>query len=280
MSAVDKGPDLVGATLGQYQIEALIGQGGMGYVYRARDTALARAVALKILPPEMVSDAGRLARFIQEARSASALNHPHVIAIHEIRAATAMRDGAAIPGLPLLHYLAMELVTGDTLRTLIGTRRLDMKRAIELLIQVAEALSAAHAAGVVHRDLKPENIMVAASGYAKVLDFGLAKLRPDLAASDAATLTGGQRTGNPAGNGRLHVAGAGRGAAHRSSLRCLFVRLRALRSGGRHARLCRTLDHRDAAPYCDRRSRIRCQHDRLRTARAPAHRWQVPRQGS
>ena len=189
MSAVDKGPDLVGATLGQYQIEALIGQGGMGYVYRARDTALARAVALKILPPEVVSDAGRLARFIQEARSASALNHPHVIAIYEIRAATAMRDGAAIPGLPLLHYLAMELVTGDTLRTLIGTRRLDMKRAIELLIQVAEALSAAHAAGVVHRDLKPENIMVAASGYAKVLDFGLAKLRPGLAASDAATHT-------------------------------------------------------------------------------------------
>ena len=86
MSAVDKGPDLVGATLGQYQIEALIGLGGMGYVYRARDTALARAVALKILPPEVVSDAGRLARFIQEARSASALNHPHVIAIHEIRA--------------------------------------------------------------------------------------------------------------------------------------------------------------------------------------------------
>ena len=92
-----------------------------------------------------------------------------------------MRDGAADRrACRSLHYLAMELVTGDTLRTLIETRRLDMKRAIDLLVQVAEALAAAHAAGVVHRDLKPENIMVATSGYAKVLDFGLAKLRPEL----------------------------------------------------------------------------------------------------
>jgi serine/threonine protein kinase/Tol biopolymer transport system component len=184
---VDRSPDLIGATLGQYQIEALIGHGGMGFVYRARDAALARAVALKILPPEVVSDASRLSRFVQEARAASALNHPHVIAIYEIREATPMRDGAAIAGLPPLHYLAMELVTGDTLRTLIDARRLDMKRAIDLLVQVAEALSAAHAAGVVHRDLKPENIMVASTGYAKVLDFGLAKLRPDLPAADGAT---------------------------------------------------------------------------------------------
>ena len=184
---MDTAPELIGATLGQYQIEALIGRGGMGYVYRARDTTLARSVALKILPPEVVSDASRLSRFVQEARAASALNHPHVIAIHEIREATPMRDGAAIPGLPSLHYLAMELVTGDTLRTLIETRRLDIKRAIDLLIQVAEALAAAHAAGVVHRDLKPENIMVASSGYAKVLDFGLAKLRPDVLANDGAT---------------------------------------------------------------------------------------------
>ena len=103
----------------------------MGYVYRARDTTLARSVALKILPPEVVSDAGRLSRFMQEARAASALNHPHVIAIYEIREAAPMRDGAAIAGLPSLHYLAMELVTGDTLRTLIDTRRLDLKRAID-----------------------------------------------------------------------------------------------------------------------------------------------------
>jgi Tol biopolymer transport system component len=184
---MDRGPDLIDAVLGQYQIEALIGHGGMGYVYRARDTVLARPVALKILPPEVVSDASRLSRFIQEARAASALNHPHVIAIYEIREATPMRDGAPISGLPALHYLAMELVTGDTLRTLIDARRLDLKRALDLFVQVAEALATAHAAGVVHRDLKPENVMVASSGYAKVLDFGLAKLRPELVANDLAT---------------------------------------------------------------------------------------------
>ena len=158
------GPDLIDATLGQYQIEALIGQGGMGYVYRARDTVLGRPVALKILPPEVVSDASRLARFIQEARAASALNQPHVIAIYEIREATPMRAGVPIPGLPAMHYLAMELVTGDTLRTLIDTRRLDARRTLDLFVQVADALAAAHAAGIVHRDLKPDNVMVAASG--------------------------------------------------------------------------------------------------------------------
>jgi Tol biopolymer transport system component len=184
---VDAAPDLIDARLGQYQIEALIGQGGMGYVYRARDTVLGRAVALKILPPEVVSDASRLSRFVQEARAASALNHPHVIAIHEIRDATPMRGGQPIPDVPRLHYLAMELVTGDTLRTLIDTRRLDMKRSLELLIQVADALATAHAAGVVHRDLKPENVMIATNGYVKVLDFGLAKLRPGLVADESAT---------------------------------------------------------------------------------------------
>lgn len=184
---MERGPDLINATLGQYQIEALIGHGGMGYVYRARDTVLARTVALKILPPEVVNDAGRLARFIQEARAASALNHPHVIAIYEIREATPMRDGTPIPGMPSLHYLAMELVDGETLRALIEARRLELKRTLDLFVQVAEALAAAHAAGVVHRDLKPENVMVAASGYAKVLDFGLAKLRPELSANHAHT---------------------------------------------------------------------------------------------
>jgi eukaryotic-like serine/threonine-protein kinase len=183
---VDRAPELINATLGQYQIEALIGQGGMGYVYRARDTVLTRSVALKILPPEVVSDPSRLARFLQEARAASTLNHPHVVAIHEIREATPMRGGQPIPDLPALHYLAMELVTGDTLRTLIDTRRLDVKRSLEIMIQVADALATAHAAGVVHRDLKPENVMVASTGYAKVLDFGLAKLRPALS-DEAAT---------------------------------------------------------------------------------------------
>ena len=179
--------ELVGATLGHYRIDALIGQGGMGYVYRAYDATLARSVALKILPPEIVTDAGRLSRFIQEARSASALNHPHVVAIYEIREATPTRDGLPLPGLASVHYIAMELVSGETLRALIESRRLEMKRTLDLLIQVAEALAAAHAAGVVHRDLKPANIMVASGGYAKVLDFGLAKLRPDVLADHGAS---------------------------------------------------------------------------------------------
>jgi eukaryotic-like serine/threonine-protein kinase len=147
---VNRSPDLTDATLGQYQIEALIGQGGMGYGYRARDIVLGRAVALKILPPAVVSDADRLSRFIQEARVASALNHPHVIAIYEIREAAPMRGGVPIPGLPVMHYLAMELVTGDRLRALLDTRRLDVKRTIELFVQVADALAAAHAADVPH----------------------------------------------------------------------------------------------------------------------------------
>ncbi len=193
--------DLTDVTVGQYRIEALIGHGGMGYVYRARDTVLGRPVALKILPPEVVSDATRLSRFVQEARAASALNHPHVVAIYEIRDAAPLRDGVPIPGVSIVHYLAMELVTGDTLRSLIDTHRLDSKRILDLFVQVADALAAAHAAGVVHRDLKPENIMVAAGGYAKVLDFGLAKLRPELVTNELATQ--GATVGTPSAAGML-----------------------------------------------------------------------------
>src|SRR5690349_3025931 len=182
------GPDLIGSTLGQYQVESLIGRGGMGYVYRARDTILGRAVALKVLPPEVVSDTGRLARFTQEARAASALNHPHLVSIYEIRDAVPVREGAPM-AIPPVHYIAMELVSGDTLRGALEGRRLPLKRSLELLTQVAEALAAAHAAGIVHRDLKPDNIMVSDSGYAKVLDFGLAKLRPEPVADGAVTQT-------------------------------------------------------------------------------------------
>ena len=159
-----------GTTVGHYRVEALIGQGGMGEVYRAQDTTLGREVALKVLPTDLVDHAARLGRFVHEARSASALNHPHVVTIYEIGEASA---GAAPP----VHFIAMELVRGDTLRTLIDQRRLDLKKAIEVLAQVADGLAAAHGAGLVHRDLKPDNIMVTQAGYAKILDFGLAKLR-------------------------------------------------------------------------------------------------------
>jgi serine/threonine protein kinase/Tol biopolymer transport system component len=188
--------DLSQASLGHYRIEALIGRGGMGEVYRARDTILGRNVALKVLPAHLVADADRVGRFVQEARAASALNHPHVIAIYEIGAAVPERSGlsASQP----VQYIAMELVAGRTLRELIAQRPLDLRTAIDIFAQAADALASAHAAGVVHRDLKPENLMVADGGYVKVLDFGLAKLRPDSALADVpqgATVTAASAPG-------------------------------------------------------------------------------------
>ncbi|HJQ41227.1 MAG TPA: protein kinase [Thermoanaerobaculia bacterium] len=169
--------DLTGRRVGRYEIRSLLGSGGMGAVYRAYDSNLDRHVAVKILPPQLVTDAERVRRFVQEAKSASALNHPHVISIYEIG-----EDDS-------LHYIAMELVEGATLRHRISGGALELKRALVIGEQIAEAIGAAHEAGVVHRDLKPENIIIASSGYVKVLDFGLAKLRRETSAigGDAAT---------------------------------------------------------------------------------------------
>ena len=143
----------------------LIGRGGMGEVYRARDESLGRDLAIKILPPELTHDPKRVERFIQEARAASALNHP----------APAQRCTTSAPN--RCHYIAMELVDGRTLRGVLESGRPDPKQVLDWLAQVADALGAAHDAGVVHRDIKPENLMISGDGYAKVLDFGVAKLR-------------------------------------------------------------------------------------------------------
>jgi Tol biopolymer transport system component len=189
---------LSGASLGRYRVGALLGHGGMGEVYRADDTELRRSVALKVLPSALIGDQDRLARFVQEARTASALNHPHIVAIYDIGRAVPHRDGAAPADLPPVQYIAMELVAGTTLRTVFEERRLDLKRMLEYLGQAAEALAAAHAAGVVHRDVKPENLIVADGGYIKVLDFGLAKLRGDAAllqADATPTITAGTSPG-------------------------------------------------------------------------------------
>jgi eukaryotic-like serine/threonine-protein kinase len=137
----------------------------MGKVYKAHDATLDRHVAIKILPAELVKDASRVGRFIQEARAASALNHPHVLTVYDIGEADEVR------------YIAMELIDGKTVREQLLSGKADLRKSLKLVLQVAEALTAAHAAGIVHRDLKPENIMVTPAGYAKVLDFGLAKLR-------------------------------------------------------------------------------------------------------
>jgi predicted ATPase len=153
-----------GAKLGPYEIIAPIGAGGMGEVYRAQDTRLDRSIAIKILSPTFSADNDRLRRFEQEARSASALNHPNIITIYELG-----RDGST-------HYIAMELVEGKTVRELMVAGLLPIRKAIEIAAQVADGLTKAHEAGIAHRDLKPENLMVSNDGFVKILDFGLAKL--------------------------------------------------------------------------------------------------------
>ncbi|HMA17779.1 MAG TPA: serine/threonine-protein kinase, partial [Thermoanaerobaculia bacterium] len=154
----------VGSRLGPYEIVAPLGAGGMGEVYRARDSRLGREVALKVLPEELSADRDRLARFEQEARSASALNHPNIVTVHDI----GRSDSTS--------FIAMELVDGRTLRELSASGPLPPRRILTLATQIAEGLAKAHAAGIVHRDLKPENVMVTKDGFVKILDFGLAKL--------------------------------------------------------------------------------------------------------
>ena len=171
-----------GTRLDRYEIISLLGVGGMGEVYLALDTRLDRRVALKLLPAQYTRDAGRVRRFVQEAKAASALNHPNIITIHEIGE------------IGETHFMATEFIDGQTLRRQMSAGRIELKHALEVAIQVATALSAAHAAGIVHRDIKPENIMVRKDGIVKVLDFGLAKLtEPEagVADSDAPTSYGG-----------------------------------------------------------------------------------------
>jgi len=152
-----------GTKLGPYEIIELLGAGGMGEVYRARDARLDRSVAIKVLPAAFSSDSDRLRRFEQEARAASALNHPNIVTIYELG-----KHGST-------HYIAMELVEGKTLRDLIAYGLLPIRTAIEIAAQVADGLAKAHEAGIAHRDLKPENLMVSHDGFVKILDFGLAK---------------------------------------------------------------------------------------------------------
>ena len=154
-------PSLVGKTLGAYQILSLLGSGGMGEVYKARDSKLNRSVAIKVLPPDKTSDADRKRRFVQEARAASALSHPNIITIHDI----GREDG--------IDFIVMEYVAGKTLDRLIPRRGLKLKEVLKYSIQVADGLAKAHSAGIIHRDLKPGNVMVTEDGLVKVLDFGL-----------------------------------------------------------------------------------------------------------
>jgi eukaryotic-like serine/threonine-protein kinase len=162
-----------GTKLGPYEIQSLLGAGGMGEVYRARDGRLDRIVAIKVLPSSFSADRDRMQRFAQEARAAAALNHPNILSIFDIG------DEHGSP------YVVSELLEGETMRERLRNGPLSSRKAIDYGLQVARGLAAAHEKGIVHRDLKPENLFVTGDGRVKILDFGLAKLtRPETVSGD------------------------------------------------------------------------------------------------
>ncbi len=175
-----------GIRLGPYEILSPLGAGGMGEVYRARDTRLERHVAIKVLPAELSADSGRLRRFEKEARSASSLNHPNIVTVYDIGTSDSV------------SYIAMELVEGVTLRQMLAEGPLASRKLLAIAAQVADGLAKAHGAGIVHRDLKPENVMMTRDGFAKILDFGLAKLtqtEDSSGGTEAPTVSGGTEPG-------------------------------------------------------------------------------------
>jgi eukaryotic-like serine/threonine-protein kinase len=225
-------PLTAGAHLGPYEILAAIGAGGMGEMYRARDTKLNRDVALKVLPEAFTADPDRLARFKREAQVLASLNHPNIAHIH------GFEDAGPTSA------LVMELVDGPTLAEMIQTRRgLPLDEALPIARQIAEALETAHELGIVHRDLKPANVKVRDDGTVKVLDFGLAKaLSPENAASSVDAMNSPTLTAQATELGiilgtAVHGAGTGQRQTRRSPRRYLGFRRRALRNAHRPARI-------------------------------------------
>jgi serine/threonine protein kinase len=167
------------SVIAHYRVLSKIGAGGMGEVYKAQDETLERPVALKVLPPEVLESTDRVRRFVGEAKAASALNHPNIVTIHEIGQSAVTPPGDEPPPAQSerkIYYIAMEFIAGSTLKSHIHGGETELRKLVEIMAQAAQGLAKAHNAGIVHRDLKPDNIMVTEDGYAKIVDFGLAKL--------------------------------------------------------------------------------------------------------
>ena len=214
----------IGSRLGPYEILARIGAGGMGDVYQASDTKLGRSVAIKVLPPALVDEPGRLARFQREAKMLASLNHPNIVTLHSFEEV----DG--------VHFLTMELVEGQSLNRLIPKDGLPVEQILDIATETVEALAAAHEKGIVHRDLKPANVMLTEEGRVKVLDFGLAKEIHEANSTDA-TLTSADYTkmgvivGTPAYMSPEQVAG--RAVDHRTDIFSLGTMLYEMATGQR-----------------------------------------------